>query len=290
MKKPVQVITIPFALGSHRRGCDLGPKAVLHAGLLQSLNEKGYHTTIQDVTVFPQENEENTQLKNIHSVKKSAILIEKATNAVMHNGNFPLIIGGDHSISIGTIPGIASHVKKLGVIWIDAHGDVNTHLTTPSGNIHGMSLAVNMGIGSPELTELFSPKIEPSCVALIGVRDLDEGEIALLHEKNILYFGMEDVRQKGMTAIVGKINKHFSKQGVTGVHVSFDLDVMDPPLVQGVGTPVENGLYYEEAKTCLHAIKKWENLVSFEVVEVNPLLDNRNETASLAVRIINEII
>jgi len=287
----IRIVEVPFALGSHRKGSDLGPKAVMHTGLQEILKEKGYQ--VEKKTVFVPEEEELTdrRLKNLSSVVEMAELVGKEMNETIHSSQFPLIIGGDHSISLGTIAGIGQNYENLGVIWVDAHGDVNTHETTPSGNIHGMPLAANMGFGHEKLTNIlnFFPKIKSQNVVILGARDLDEGEVELLKKHHITYYTHCDIEHHGMKKIMKAIDSKFTSNGVESLHLSFDMDVLDPSVVKGVGTPVEGGITYREAAYILQEIKKWNTLVSCEFVEVNPLLDEQNKTAEIAVKLIREL-
>jgi arginase len=229
MKKKISVINVPFALGSHRRGCDLAPQAVHYAGLIKKLEET--HPVVSvDVPVTHVEDEDDPSLKNLYSVyataKNSARLVDEA----IKNGNFPLIIGGDHSISIGTIAGITVTYPELGVIWVDAHGDVNMHDTTLTGNIHGMPLAINMGFGLDQLTNTYyaSPKIKPKNVVILGTRDLDDAEILFLKKHKITHYAMEEVRRKGLPQTMKEIEEKWKKNGVHHLHISFDMDSLDP--------------------------------------------------------------
>ncbi|CAM2856011.1 arginase [Paenibacillus sediminis] len=291
MNKKISVVHVPFTLGSHRRGCDLGPKAIKYAGLMESLQRKNYDVSEKEVGLVQVEDAQNPVLKNLSSVIETGNRIAKDVDQVIKSGTFPLIIGGDHSIAIGTIAGVAKNYSNLGVIWVDAHGDLNTEQTTPSGNIHGMPLAINIGIGDERLTSIyhFAPKIKPENVVIIGVRDLDPGEIALLNEKNITCYSNCDVEEHGIARIMDDLQRKFEENGVDYIHLSVDLDVLEPYLVKGVGTPVQGGLTYRETAYLLKEVCKWNKLVSAEFVELNPLLDERNVTAEIVVSLINEL-
>lgn len=291
MNNTIRIVEVPFALGSHRRGADVGPKAVQHAGLKESLQEKGYK--IERKTIFLSEKEDLTDLmlKNLSSIIEMAELVGREIDEVIQSSQFPLIIGGDHSISLGTIAGIGQNYENLGVIWVDAHGDVNTHETTPSGNIHGMPLAANMGFGHEKLIDILNyfPKIKPQNVVILGARDLDEGEVELLKKHHITYYTHCDIEHHGIKKIMKAMDSKFTSNGIESLHLSFDMDVLDPSVVKGVGTPVEGGITYREAAYILQEIKKWKTLVSCEFVEVNPLLDEKNKTAEIAVKLIGEL-
>lgn len=292
MKKQIHIMDVPFALGSHRRGCDLGPKAIGYAGLKDVLQEKGYLLQHTEVSVTHKEETKEPSLLNLESVINTCESLAKTVDNTLKIGQFPLVIGGDHSIALGTVAGVAKHYENLGVIWIDAHGDANTDKTTPSGNIHGMILAASLGYGDSRLTHFYGEKgkVKPEHVAILGARDLDEGEIKFLQEQNIFYRSTEEMREKGVENVMKEVFHHFSEHGVQHVHVSFDMDSLDPSVVEGVGTPVEKGFSYREAVNILHHIKGTKQMVSAEFVETNPLLDDKNNTAKIAVSLVNELL
>jgi len=203
---------------------------------------------------------------------------------VLEKGEFPLCIGGDHSMALGTIAGISSYCRrkklKLGVIWIDAHTDMNTEETTPSGNIHGMPLAASLGLGNKKLVNLygFSPKLEPKNCALIGIRSIDDAEKRTIKKMKIPISTMADIDKTGIYRIMVKVLKHF-KESVDHIHISFDVDSVDPTIASGVGTPVPGGLSYREAHLIMESIAECGCMSSLEVTEVNPILDIQNKTA-----------
>ena len=209
----------------------------------------------------------------------------------MDKDQFPLCIGGDHSMALGTIAGISSHCRKnklrMGVIWIDAHPDMNTDLTSPSGNIHGMPLAASLGIGNEKLVNFlgFKPKIKPENCALIGIRSIDMLERKLIKKLNIPIYTMSEIDKLGIHRVITRVLKHF-KENVDHIHVSFDLDSVDPSIVPGVGTPVPGGLSYREAHLIMEAIAECGCMSSLEITEVNPILDNKNKSAVFASEII----
>jgi len=202
---------------------------------------------------------------------------------VISSNTLPIILGGDHSLSIGSVAGVA-HNRRIGVIWLDAHGDYNTPETTPSGNIHGMGLAVLTGRGHPTLTGLIgrAPVIRPGDAALVGVRNLDDGERELLRTSGVHVFTMHDIDRRGMAAVMEEAILHVSAS-TSGFHLSFDLDVLDPHEAPGVGTPVLGGITYREAHLAMELVAASGRLISLDLVEVNPILDTRNMTALLAV-------
>jgi len=205
----------------------------------------------------------------------------------MGRGRFPLILGGDHSIAIGTIAGLAKHKKNMGVIWFDAHGDINTGETSPSGNIHGMSLAVSLGIGHPNLIHIYGeqPKIKPENVVIIGARDLDPGERKLIKQLGIKVYTMHEIDRLGMPRVMEEAIGIVSR-GTDGVHLSLDLDGLDPHDCPGVGTPVIGGISYRESHLAMEMLAEADVLTSAEFVEVNPILDVQNKTAKVAVALL----
>lgn len=291
MDRKIHIIGVPFALGSHRRGSDLGADAIRHAGLKTILSDEQV-VDLGNIVVDNTEEESVSSLKNLQAVKNTNEILAKLVDETLKQNGLPLILGGDHSIALGSIAGTSKHYQNLGVIWIDAHGDVNTSETTPSGNIHGMPLAASMGFGEESLVNIYENKVKLKTknVVLVGVRDLDEGEVELLNRENITYYSMNEVKEKGMGKILQEIKKKFEDNKVDGVHISFDLDSLDPTVVSGVGTPVENGLTLEEAENFLGGLKQWENISSIEFVEVNPLLDNQNHTAKTTVHLIRQFL
>jgi arginase len=210
-------------------------------------------------------------------------------------GRMPLVLGGDHSISIGSVAGVSNHFHRaaaeVGVIWLDAHGDSNTPETTPSGNVHGMSLAVSMGLGDAELTGLGgrAPKVDPRRVVLIGVRDLDPGERETLRRSGATVYTIREVDERGMRDVVGEAVR-IAGAGTAGIHVSFDLDVIDPEDAPGVGTAITGGITYREAHLAMEILAESGRVVSLDLVEVNPVLDTRNQTAKLAVELTQSLL
>ncbi|PGK52360.1 arginase [Priestia megaterium] len=293
MKKTIDILRVPFALGSHRRGSDLGPLAISHTGLARSLSEKNYAVLEREVTISTEpDKNENPNLLHLKAVCDTSEELAKQVDSVIERGHFPLVLGGDHSIALGTIAGVTTHYDNVGVLWIDAHGDANTDETSPSGNIHGMPLAASLGYGHPLLTNLYGsvlPKVKPKNVALIGVRDLDEGEVEFFKQHDITYYNMSRVNEIGISIVLQQIKEQFQHESVKHIHLSFDMDVLDPELVPGVGTPVPGGMRLTQAEQVIKEVKSWNQLVSAEFVEVNPLLDNKNRTAKLAARLIKHL-
>jgi len=283
----IDIIGVPIDLGADRRGVDMGPSAIRYAHLQPRLEELGYTVSDEgnvEVPIAEMCTVSNPKLKYIDCIIPMSRRVSGAVATSIQAGNFPLIIGGDHSLSIGSVRG-AARDRKLGVIWLDAHADFNTAETTPSGNIHGMSLAILCGLGDKSLVQLWdepTPVIDPRKVAIIGARDLDEGEKSNLREAGAMVLGMEQVDRYGMVACLEKAIERVSRD-VDGIFLSLDLDALDPQHAPGVGTPVPAGLTQREAHLACEMIGETGKLLGMDVVEVNPILDVQNRTASLAV-------
>jgi arginase len=289
----IHILGVPMDLGAGRRGVDMGPSAIRIAGVSEKLAALG-HTVVDegDIPVKAPELQKirNEKLKYLPEIVRACTLLSAKTEKVLGSGGFPLILGGDHSVAIGTIAGVAAHCRKqkkrLGVLWIDAHGDLNTAETTPSGNIHGMPLAASIGLGSIELTSVGGDfkKIDPHDVVLIGTRDLDDGERGFIKKLGINIFTMEEIDKHGISVVMARALRKI--KGVDHLHVSFDLDGVDPQVAPGVGTPVKGGLNYREAHLIMETLNESGTMNSLEIVEVNPILDNRNQSAEFAVELI----
>ncbi len=292
--KTVNLIGFPMDLGADRRGVDMGPSALRIAGLPERLQNLGYKI-IDDGDIIIQIKEkqkvENPKLKYLDEILKTSKILAKKVEKSLSQNHFPLCIGGDHSMAIGTIAGISSYcIKnklKLGVIWIDAHADMNTDKTSPSGNIHGMPLAANLGLGNEKLVNFYgvTPKLKPENTALIGVRSIDEFEKKNIKQMNLSVYTMSDVDKLGIHRIIARVLKQFQEK-VDHIHVSFDLDSVDPALAPGVGTPVPGGLNFRESHLLMESIAECGCMSSLEVTEVNPILDDKNKSAQFAAELI----
>lgn len=283
----IDIIGVPIDLGADRRGVDMGPSAIRYSQLKQKLEELGYQIEDQgniEVPIAEMCQITNPKLKYVDCIIPMSRRVAGAVSTSIQAGHFPLVLGGDHSLSIGSVRGAAKN-RKIGVIWLDAHADFNTDQTTPSGNIHGMSLAALAGLGDKSLVQLWDetiPAIDPSKIAIIGARDLDPGEKKNLKEAGAMVMGMEQVDRFGMVAVVEKAIAHISRD-VDGIYLSLDLDALDPQHAPGVGTPVPAGLTQREAHLACEMIAETNQLIGMDVVEVNPILDVHNQTAKLAV-------
>ena len=283
----VSIIGFPMDLGAGRRGVDMGPSALRIAGLQSKLENLGYDvndTGDVKIEIMERQKVQDIKLKFLNEILKTSVSLASKVEKVLDKGNFPLCLGGDHSMALGTIAGISAHCKKnklrLGIIWIDAHTDMNTEETTPSGNIHGMPLAASLGIGNDKLVNLYgiNPKLKPENCALIGIRSVDTAEKMNIKKLKIPVSTMADIDKVGIYRIMVKTLKHF-KESVDHIHVSFDVDSVDPSLAPGVGTPIPGGLSYREAHLIMESIAECGCMSSLEVAEVNPILDHKNKTA-----------
>ena len=283
----IDIIGIPIDLGADRRGVDMGPSAIRYAHLQKKLEELGYDVKDEgnvEVPIAEMCNITNAKLKYIDCIIPMSRRVAGAVATSIQAKNFPLVLGGDHSLSIGSVRGAARN-KKVGVIWIDAHADFNTAETTPSGNIHGMSLAILAGLGDKSLVQLWDetiPVVDPKKIAVIGVRNLDSGEKVNLSNAGAMVMGMEQIDRYSMVGVIEKAIERVSRD-VDGIYLSLDLDALDPQHAPGVGTPVPAGLTQRETHLACEMIAETNKLIGMDLVEVNPILDEKNKTAALAV-------
>jgi arginase len=294
MAEKIRIIGVPMDLGASRRGVDMGPSALRVAGLQSRLKQLGRQ--VEDIGNIPvrQPEEQHYGEKNakyLEEISETCKGVAETVRKTLEEDLVPLVLGGDHSIAVGTTAGAAAHFqkqsKRVGMIWLDAHGDMNTPETSPSGNVHGMPLASIMGYGPPELTELAGskPMVEPRNVALVGVRELDAKERRLVKESGVHVFTMRDIDERGMREVMAEALR-FASDDTAGVAVSLDLDFVDPSDAPGVGTPVRGGATYREAHLSLEMIADSRTMVSFELVEINPVIDLHNTTAILGVELV----
>jgi arginase len=294
MAQKIRIIGIPMDLGQSRRGVDMGPSALRVAGLQSRLKSLGH--TVEDIgNLNVRQPEEQPygekRAKYLTEIAESCKGLAEITERSLSEGYFPLVLGGDHSIAVGSCSGVSNFFraesKSVGYLWLDAHGDMNTPESSPSGNIHGMPLAAIIGYGPPELVEMFGykPKVEPRNVCLVGVRDLDPKERRLIKESGVHVFTMRDIDERGMRDVMSEALR-FVTDDTDGVAVSLDLDFIDPDDAPGVGTPVRGGATYREAHLAMEMIADSEAMVSLEVVEINPVIDLHNQTALLGVEMI----
>ncbi len=281
-------------LGQSRRGVDMGPSALRVAGLQARLKSLGHH--VEDIGNMPVRQPEEQpygekRAKYLNEIAEICKDLSATVQKSLEEGFLPIVLGGDHSIAIGVMSGIAAHYRKdkkqAGYIWLDAHGDMNTPESSPSGNVHGMPLASVMGYGAPELVDLlgFRPKVEPRNVVLVGVRELDAQEKKLIKKSGVHVFTMRDVDERGMREVMSEALK-YAGDDTGGIAVSLDMDFVDPADAPGVGTPVRGGVTYREAHLAMEMLADSDAMVSLEVVEINPVIDEHNRTALLGVELI----
>lgn len=290
----IHILGVPMDLGQGRRGVDMGPSAIRYAGIGERLKDLGYKVIDDgDLTIKTPEEQriKDPHAKYLPEIVRVCSVLSRKVEKIAQQGQFPLVLGGDHSIAIGTIAGIAANAqkrkKKVGVFWIDAHGDFNTPHSSPSGNIHGMPLAVCVGLGPRPLLSVGGnfTKVDPKNVAIIGLRDLDRTEKENIKKYGIQLFTMEEIDKYGVHKVMKKAFQQVAKN-VDYLHVSFDLDSVDPIYAPGVGTPVKGGLDYREAHLIMEMLAESRKMTSLELVEVNPIIDTRNQSAEFAVELV----
>ena len=296
----VHIIEVPLDFGGQRHGSDMGPSAVRLAGLRKKIENIG-HTVITDskpIDILAQENAsigDNPNAKYLEPIVHACNELAEIVKDSVQKKEFPLIIGGDHSIILGTLAGLNSvyktEKKTMGVLYVDAHGDFNTDKTTPTGNIHGECLAASAGYGLPELVNLYEEgrKIDPKNICFVGIRDLDPQEKLLMKEAGVTVFTISDIDRLGFAEVVRQVKNFFESRCDT-VHISFDMDSLDPSIAPGTGVPVPGGLNYREALLLMEEMNTLGLVNSMEIVEVNPILDVRNQTAVMAVNLSARIL
>ncbi|HJV35635.1 arginase [Geomonas sp.] len=290
MPKCIRIIGVPVDLGQAQRGVDLGPGALRYAGISWHLARLGYevedfgnlHVPVRDVLGRERE------LHYLPSITKICEEAYRAGKLAIEEDRIPIFMGGDHTLAIGSIGGVTHH-ERAGVIWVDAHGDFNTPKTSPTGNIHGMCVAALLGDGFHELVNVGrrGPKLIPSDVVMIGLRELDPQEKVRLRESGIALYTMRDIDERGMATVAREALERLNH--LSRLHVSLDLDGLDPMEVPGVGTTAPGGLSYREAQLLMEIIADTEQVVSMDIVEINPILDHRNQTAKIAVELASSL-
>jgi arginase len=294
MPQKVRIIGVPMDLGQSRRGVDMGPSALRVAGLQARIKQLGH--TVEDIGNLEVKQPEEMQVgekraKYLQEIAETCQDISKHVQESLDSGFFPLVLGGDHSIAAGVAAGVASHFRKeekrIGYLWLDAHGDMNTPESSPSGNVHGMPLAAIMGYGADELVMLggFKPKAEPGNIVIVGARDLDAQERKIVKKSGVRVFTMRDIDERGMREVMADALK-YATDDTDGIAVSLDMDFVDPSDAPGVGTPVRGGATYREAHLAMEMIADSKAMASLEVVEINPVIDEHNRTALLGVELV----
>ncbi len=292
MTKIIELIGAPTTFGQMKLGVDLGPDAIRYAGVLPRLKAIGHHVIDSgnveapklDIVKFKSSQQ---GLQNYDEILSFSKALHDRVATSIKNDHFPVILGGDHSLAIGSISGVAQHYSRLGVIWYDAHGDLNIPEESPSGNVHGMPLRILAGEGDQQLVEIggFAPKVKPENIVLIGMRDLDYGEREYIKKHQIRTYTMADIDERGIQAIV-KESITYLQSKTDGIHLSLDVDALDPSEVPGTGTKVPGGLTYRESHFALELLYQSGLITSLDIVEVNPLLDIENRTAEQAVALL----
>jgi arginase len=290
----IRILGVPLDLGASRRGVDMGPSALRVAGLEARLEALGHHVTDGGNILVEIAETQAIGDQNARYLKQIAETCTRAADAVLNTlaqGKTPFLLGGDHSVAAGSVSGVAEFYRrkqeKIGLIWIDAHSDINTPGTSPSGNVHGMPLASLVGLGPEPLSSIFgyAPKVAPENAVLVGIRDVDAAERANIQRAGLTaVFTMRDIDERGMRAVMEDAIAAANK-GTAGYHVSLDMDWIDPEDAPGVGTPVRGGATYREAHLAMEIIADNGRMLSFEIVEVNPVIDEHNRTADLAVEL-----
>ena len=290
----IKIIGVPMDLGASRRGVDMGPSAMRIARVGPRLKELGHTVTDFgniEVRIAESLHYGETQSKFLPEILATCKSLAEVTYNCLKEGSLPLVLGGDHSIAMGTVAGVSrfyrEQSKSIGLIWLDAHGDINTPTTSPSGNIHGMPFAHILGLGSKELLAVsaHTPMVNVSQAVLVGIRDLDQGERETIRSLGVKAFTMRDIDEMGLRKVMEEAIR-IASQGTAGIHVSMDVDWLDPSEAPGVGTPSWGGATYREGHLALEMIADTGRMLSMEVTEVNPVLDNANETANLATEIV----
>ncbi len=292
--RKLEIIGAPLDLGQQRRGVDMGPSALRVAGLATKLEALGYSVTDRGNVAVPVAeiaDRGDDRARFLKAIAKCDELVAGYVSEALEHHAIPLVVGGDHSVAAGTVAGVAHHYRAqaeaIGLIWIDAHSDINTPQTSDSGNVHGMPLAAVLGMGPEALSHLlgWSPKVLAQHAVLVGIRDVDQGERENIGRAGVTAFTMRDIDELGMRAVMEKAT-HIASAGTAGYHVSLDMDWVDPEEAPGVGTPVPGGATYREAHLAMEILADHGGILSFELVEVNPILDERNRTADLATELI----
>src|SRR5262245_43258526 len=295
MAKTVKIIGVPMDLGAGRRGVDMGPSAIRIAGVNGAVARLGYEVSdAGNVHVHPPEAivRVNPRAHFLPEIAAAAGELAGMVETALMEGSIPVVLGGDHSVAIGSVSGLASvyrkQGKKVGIIWFDAHTDINTPDTTPSGNIHGMPLAVLLGRGVHELTHIagFAPKVLPEHTVVVGARSVDPGERDLIKSLGLRVFTMSEIDSRGMADVIEEAID-IASRNTAGFHVTMDMDFLDPSYAPGVGTPERGGATYRESHLAMEKAADSGRVLSVEVTEVNPLFDNANQTGYLAVELIS---
>ncbi|MDS0524746.1 arginase [Clostridium sp. SHJSY1] len=292
----INIIGVPLFYGCDKPGVDLGPNTLRENGLVNIFSKNHNVNDLGNIFI----NNVNTNDKFIHSKKMKYLneivdANELLANSVwnsLKNDKFPLVIGGDHALALGSVAASGEFYKDdYAVIWVDAHGDLNTENTTPSGNVHGMPLAASMGLGDNDLTSIFSKsqKVSMKNVFILGARDLDQGELDLIKSNNLNVWTMKAIKEKGLDACINEVLDIINKKNINNIHLSFDIDSIDPSFVPGTGTPVDDGLTLEGGKKIISSLFMTKKVKSMDFVEFNPLLDSNDTCLNSCLSLLNTI-
>lgn len=293
--KKIAIVGVPMWLGQNHFGTSLGPDAIREAGLVEKLHKVSDDIVdVGNITIDIKKDQlesKSGNIKNLATVRDGVEHLAQTVSQMVIEGRFPLVLGGDHSIAIGTLAGIAQHYHNLGVIWYDAHADSNTAEVSPSGNIHGMSLSASLGIGHPDLVQAggYQNKVKPENVVLIGVRDMDPAEKKIVYDMPIKIFTSQEVKERGISNVIDEAISYLAPK-CDGIHLSFDLDVGDPTEICGVGTPVEGGIDFCENLEAMRKLSHYNVITSAEFVEVNPVLDEDGKTVAATLDFIQALL
>jgi arginase len=288
----ISIISVPFGYGAGRPGSEQGPDSILKFGLVKKLEQLGYDVDAgrriqlpSSLTPYP-----TTRMKHVDQVMAVCSQLAREAASAASAGSIPLMLGGDHSIAMGSLAGLSRHYPNMGVIWVDAHSDLNTEITSPSGNMHGIPLAAALGLTQPKLTQILpgAVQLKPENCVIIGARDLDRDEKTLIRSRGITCFTMYEIDRLGIEHVVQEALR-IAGTGTDGLHVSFDIDSVDPFEAPGTGTPVRGGLSYREAHLAMELMSESGLITSVDMVEVNPSLDRNNQTSKLAVELLSSL-
>lgn len=290
----INLLTVPIMYGCDRNGAQYGPKKLREKNVVKTIENQNHKVYDFGSLFIPEISEsekyaDHDHIKYLKSITNINNNLAHLVYSSLNSENFPFIIGGDHALGLGSISGASKYFENLAVIWVDAHGDINTEETSPSGNSHGMPLAAALGVGNPLLTNVYfdGPKVKPENVYIIGARDLDEGEIKLAKDLDLNLYTMDKINKIGLEAVMNEVINSIKSTNIDGVHLSFDIDALDKSLVPGTGTPVEGGFSLEETKKILKDLLSTNFVKSMDFVELNPLLDENDTTADLCIDLIN---
>lgn len=292
----INLLAVPIMYGCDRNGAQYGPDTLRKKGIVDVIKNQN-HNIYDFGNLFIPNVSESKKFVDHNNVKYLKTIVEMNNNLAhlvyssLASESFPFIIGGDHSLGLGSISGASKYNSDLAVIWIDAHADINTHITSPSGNAHGMPLAAALGVGEPSLINVYynKPKVKPENVYIIGARDLDKGEIELAKKLNLNLYTMEIVKKIGLENVIKEVLNKIKSSGIETVHLSFDIDVLDKSIVPGTGTPVNGGFNLEESKKILKGFLSTSLVKSMDFVELNPFLDKDDITANLCIELVDWI-